>query len=102
MLDHMTLDELLRRKAVDYGYGTLAVFDSVRKAGINQHRCHLGCCDGKGEIACSDAVDPVIGQEALNYGTRAEQKGGSVKRVADIKSMEIVHFLFPLDSRSYS
>lgn len=23
VLDHMTLDELLRRKAVDYGYGTL-------------------------------------------------------------------------------
>ena len=23
MLDHMTLDELLRRKAVDYGYGSL-------------------------------------------------------------------------------
>ena len=23
MLDHMTLDELLRRKAADYGYGSL-------------------------------------------------------------------------------
>ena len=34
MLEHMTLDELLRRKAADYGYGSLAAM--ARSWGLNK------------------------------------------------------------------
>ena len=38
MMDHMTLDELLRRKAVDYGYGSLAAM--ARSWGLTERHLY--------------------------------------------------------------